>query len=110
MPTHPAPVHNDSHAHRLGAQNEFKTHDLRDPRRDRRLKMIAADWLAQPGASIPKASGGWAGAKAACRFFDNDASEPAAVLAAHRQAVIERARDTQTRRRPVRMVARTARR
>jgi len=110
MPTHPAPVHNDCHTPRRWAQNEFKTLDLGDPRRDRRLKKIAADWLAQPGASIPKANGGWAGAKAACRFFDNDASEPAAVLVAHRQAVIERARDTQTRRRPVRTVARTARR
>jgi len=60
------------------------------------LKKIAADWLAQPGASIPKAAGDWAGAKAVCRFFDNDASEPAAVLAAHRQAVIERARGTRS--------------
>ena len=74
MPTHPASSHDDSHTPRRWAQNEFKTLGLGDPRRVRRLKQIAADMLAQPGASIPKASGGWAAAKAACRLFDNAGS------------------------------------
>ena len=56
------------------------------------MKRIAADLLAQPGASIPRASGDWAGAKAAYRLLDNEALEPAAVLGAHRDATMERAR------------------
>ena len=92
MPTHPASDHDDSKTPRHWAENEFKTLDLGDPRRARRLKKIAADLLAQPGASIPKASGGWAGAKAAYRLLDNEACEPATVLAAHRDATLERAR------------------
>jgi hypothetical protein len=56
------------------------------------LKRIAADLLAQPGASIPRASGDWTGAKAAYRLFDNEALEPAAVLGAHRDAALLRAR------------------
>ena len=91
MPTHPASSHDDSHTPRRWAQNEFKTLGLGDPRRARRLKQIAADLLAQPGASIPKASGGWAGAKAAYRLFDNAACDPAEMLAAQRAATLERA-------------------
>src|SRR5258708_4744862 len=92
MPTHPASVHADSHSPSQWVENEFKTLDLGDPRRDRRLKKIAADLHAQPGASLPRACGDWAGAKAAYRLFDNEALDPAAVLAAHRQAALERAR------------------
>lgn len=92
MPTHPDSSHDDSHAQRHWVENEFRTLDLGDPRRVRRLKKIAADLHAQPGASIPRASGDWAGSKAAYRLFDNEALDPAAVLAAHRQAALERAR------------------
>ena len=56
------------------------------------MKKIAADLRAQPGASIPRASGDWAGAKAAYRLFDNAALKPAAVLAAHGEAALGRAR------------------
>src|SRR5437667_101916 len=65
MPTHPASVHDDSPSSSHWVENEFKTPDLGDPRRDRRLKQIAADLHAQPGASLPRACGDWAGAKAA---------------------------------------------
>jgi hypothetical protein len=92
MPTHPASSHDDRHSQRLWVEDEFKTLELGDPRRERRLKKIAADWLAQPGASIPRASGDWAGAKAAYRPFDHEALAPAAALGAHRQAVLLRAR------------------
>ena len=82
-------------------ESECKTLDLGDPRRVRRWKQIAAGFLAQPGASLPRASGDWAGTKAACRLFVNEAMNPAAVagalsavegLAAHREAALERAR------------------
>jgi hypothetical protein len=92
MPTHPASSHHDRHSPCHWVEDEFRTLDLGDPRRVRRLKRIAADWLAQPGASIPRASGDWAGAKAAYRLFDNEALEPAAVLGAHREATLLRAR------------------
>jgi hypothetical protein len=58
-------------------ENELKTLDLGDTRRTRRLKKIAADWLAQPGASIPRASWDWAGSKAAHRFFGQCGNEAA---------------------------------
>ena len=92
MPTHPASCHDDSDSQLHWVENEFSTLDLGDPRRERRLKKIAADLHAQPGASIPKASGDWTGAKAAYRLFDNEALDPAAVLAAHRDAALGRAR------------------
>jgi hypothetical protein len=92
MPTHPATCHEDRNSQRHWVENEFRTLDLGDPRRVRRLKRIAADLLAQPGVSIPRASGDWAGAKAAYRLFDNEALEPAAVLGAHRDAALGRAR------------------
>ena len=79
MPTHPCSFHEGHLAQTHWVENEFKTLDLGDPRRVRRLKLIVADLLAQPGASIPKASGHWAGSKAADRFFDNAAVDPAAL-------------------------------
>ena len=91
MPTHLDASPKARRSHILWAQHEFKTLNLGDPRRGRRLKKLAADLLAQPGASIPKASGDWAASKAAYRFFDNDAVAPADVLAAHRDAVLGRA-------------------
>jgi len=49
--------------------------------------------LARPaGRFRPEGRGGWAGAKAACRFFDNAACDPAKVLAAQREATLKRAR------------------
>lgn len=92
MPTHPHTFHEGHLAQLHWVENEFKTLALGDPRRVRRLKIIAADLLAQPGASIPKASGHWAGSKAAYRFFDNAAVDPAALLTAQRDAVLGRAR------------------
>ena len=92
MPTHQRPSHEGHHSPIHWVENEFKTLDLADPRRVRRLKRIAADLLAQPGASIPKASGDWAASKAAYRFFDNAAVDPAALLNAQRDAVLGRAR------------------
>ena len=92
MPTHPDSSDHRSSSHSHWVEDEFRTLDLGDPRRVRRLKKIAADLHAQPGVSIPRASGDWAGAKAAYRLFDNEALEPAAVLGAHRDAALLRAR------------------
>ena len=74
------------------ASDEFAGAALGDERRVQRLISIATDFAAQPGASIPQACGSWAQAKAAYRFFDNDAIEPEQMLAAHAQATRERMR------------------
>ena len=46
--------------------------DFGDARLGRRFLKIVEDLAAAPEAGIPEASGGWAGAKAAYRFFSND--------------------------------------
>jgi hypothetical protein len=47
--------------------------ELGDARRNRRLSKLVEDLAAQPTASIPLASGGWAEVKAAYRRLDNPA-------------------------------------
>jgi hypothetical protein len=51
---------------------------------------VATDFALHPTASIPQASGSWAKAKAAYRFFDHDGVDPQEILAAHVQATIQR--------------------
>jgi hypothetical protein len=51
---------------------------------------IATDFAQRPTAPIPQACGSWDRTKAAYRFFDNDAVEPEAILAAHVQATVQR--------------------
>jgi hypothetical protein len=70
---------------------EFKTLDVGDPRREKRVRQMAGDFFANLGRSIPHASAGWAGAKAAYRCLDNAAVTPEAILAAHRAASLARA-------------------
>jgi hypothetical protein len=73
------------------AEEEFKTLDLGDPRREKRVRQMAGDFFANMGRTIPQASAGWAGAKAAYRCLDNEAVTPVAILAAHRAASLARA-------------------
>lgn len=63
--------------------------DLGDKRREKRLKKIAADFGACLEGSVLEASGDWAGAKGAYRFFDSDI-EPEELLGGHRQQTLER--------------------
>lgn len=91
MPKHPVRVCRSRVREAPWAESEFKTLDLGDARRDKRFKQMAADFSAQPGQSIPQASENWGATKAAYRLFDNEAVEPAAVLAAHREATLARA-------------------
>ena len=72
------------------AVQEFGQAQLGDPRRTRRLVRLAQQRGRQPTASLPQGCDGWAGAKAAYRFFDNGMIQPEMILAAHRQVTVGR--------------------
>ncbi len=67
------------------AEQEFGGADLGDWRLNRRLIRIAACFLRQPTASIPKACGPWSATKAAYRFFSNPGLKSHDVIASHQQ-------------------------
>lgn len=75
------------------AEHELGGADLGDRRLTRRLVEIARGFMEKPLASIPQATGGWAGAKGAYRFMDNEKVDPAAILEPHRRRTTERAAD-----------------
>ncbi len=74
------------------ARREFGRAGLGDTRLDERLVRIAAAFMAAPQASIPRASGGWAEAKATYRFLDNKNVEPEVIYARHRESILPRAK------------------
>jgi hypothetical protein len=92
MPKHPKKSLETAASARGWAQRELATLCLGDQRVEKRLQKILTDFVAQPEASIPRASEDWAATKGAYRFFDNEAVAAPAVLAAHRQACVARAR------------------
>jgi Transposase DNA-binding/Transposase Tn5 dimerisation domain len=72
------------------AINEFASADLPDKRLHHRLHMIATAFAQKPTAPIPQSCANWTEAKAAYRFFENDAIEPAAIRQAHHRATLKR--------------------
>lgn len=70
---------------------ELRTLDLGDARLTRRVKTMLHQLESHPGASVPKATVDWAGAKAAYRCFDNPKVVAADIQAAHGAATVERA-------------------
>lgn len=74
-------------------KNELATIDLGDERRDRRVKRLAATLAASPALSVSGACCGFNETKAAYRLVHNESSDPEKVLAAHRDASLERARE-----------------
>jgi hypothetical protein len=70
--------------------NEFDTLQLGDKRLDKRCKLIAERFAANPQASINAASQGWNETHAAYEFFDNDFVDEADILAAHKDATMRR--------------------
>jgi hypothetical protein len=74
------------------ASHEFATASFSDHRLVKRLITISTDFAQHPTAPIPQACGSWDKAKAAYRFFDNDAIAPQDILAAHTQATCQRMR------------------
>jgi len=72
------------------ASRELAHAQLSDRRLVKRLITITTSFAEHPTAPIPQACGCWPRTKAAYRFFDNDAVEPEAILAAHIRATIQR--------------------
>lgn len=70
-------------------ESEFRTLDLRDKRRDRRVKTIV-DQFAQVAESTPDACRDIASLEATYRIANNAAVSPDDILKAHHQASIER--------------------
>jgi hypothetical protein len=70
-------------------ESEFRTLDLRDKRRDRRVKTIV-DQFAQVAESTPDACRDIASLEATYRIANNPAVSPDDILKAHHQASIER--------------------
>jgi len=69
---------------------EFGLACLPDRRLNQRVRIIAADFLAQPEANIPQASGSRAKTKAAYRFFDHKGLNMEKIMAPHREATLQR--------------------
>ena len=72
---------------------EFETLNLNDKRLDARAHKIVGDFSARPTGSIPEFSENWAATKAAYNFFSNESVSAAAILAAQRQATLERMKE-----------------
>ena len=71
-------------------EEEFGMASLPDRRLNQRLRTIAADFLAQPEANIPQASGSRAKTKAAYRFFDHKQLRMEKIMSPHREATLQR--------------------
>jgi len=72
------------------ATDEVKTSKLGDRRLDDRLAKVLEQLGAHPQISIPAACGGWAETLGAYRFFENEKTTFASILAPHRDATLER--------------------
>ncbi len=72
------------------SSTEFASLVCKDIRRKRRFERVAADFLNQPGVSIPNACGDWAGTKACYRLFDHQEVTAERILEAHRDATLAR--------------------
>jgi len=70
--------------------SEFSNAELKDLRRTRRLGTVVAAMAKAPGLSISAACGGWSETMAAYRLLNCKHVTPAALLAPHRQAMVER--------------------
>jgi len=94
MPTHSQST-GTSHSNSIQwAEDEFSSLHIKDPRRARRLKKVAADLHAHPGQSIPQASGSPAAAKAAYRLIEGGSIRAEEVLSVHADAVARRVKES----------------
>jgi hypothetical protein len=92
MPKRPQNPKNEALQDRSWVEAETAGLDFGDERLEERLRKMLGDFGAQPGASIPQASGDWAATKGAYRALDHEEVEVEQVLGAHRAATLERAR------------------
>jgi hypothetical protein len=91
MPSRPKNPNRQKLADRQWVEEELGSLDLGDVRRARRVKKMLGDMGAQPGASLPRASGDWRGTKAAYRCLSHEEMEAEELFGAHRVAVVARA-------------------
>jgi len=70
--------------------DEFAGVELHDARLNARCSELAVQLAMQPSLSVNQACEGWADAKAAYRFFDNDEVTPERIQAPHQQRTVER--------------------
>jgi len=74
------------------SQDELGKAGLGDARLDARVVRVLNDFISAPEGSIPRSSGGWPGAKATYRLFDNPKMDPQVIVERHRLNVLERSR------------------
>ena len=72
------------------AAEELKYADLGDKRRNKRLIRLVSDLASQPNASVPQASGDWAGTQGAYDFWRSPHVKPEAIRQAHQASTTER--------------------
>lgn len=75
------------------AEQELGSVRLYDPRLRKRLFRITGDFYHRSQANIPEACGSQAATMGAYRFFQNEQVSQEVVLAAHREATVERMRE-----------------
>jgi hypothetical protein len=73
------------------AEEEFGGALLGEARLERRLRVLARDFYARPGAPLPQACGSRAKTKAAYRFLSHPRASMSALLQSHYQATARRA-------------------
>lgn len=78
------------------AQHEFGQAQLIDKRLNKRFVKIATDFMLQPNASIPQASGSAAQAQATYNFFKNEFIEVEQLLEPHVKRTKERCAESNT--------------
>lgn len=78
------------------AVHELGLADVNDERLTKRGVKLAADLLAHPQSSIPRACQNWAATKAAYRFLANEKITSKGMLYAHQYQLRQRARDERT--------------
>src|SRR5215212_8462669 len=78
------------------ATHELQTADFGDRRLTRRLATLVTQLSTHPATSVPQATGSWAAAKAAYRFWSSEHVSSFAILEPHAQRTTERCRQHST--------------
>src|SRR5687767_12143586 len=72
------------------AVHDLQAADFGDRRLSRRLATLVAQLSAHPATSVPQATGSWAAAKAAYRFWSSAHVSSSAILQPHVQRSLQR--------------------
>jgi hypothetical protein len=80
------------------AGHELEAAEFGDRRLSRRLATLVTQLSDHPASSVPQATGSWAAAQAAYRFWSSETVTPASLLAPHAQRTFQRCRGQTTSR------------